>query len=292
MKKLIRNSVFETNSSSSHSVSIADETKEFVLDTIYPDQDGVIEIHGGEYGWEWFKHNDAETKASYIAQQFQHNEDVLDRIREVIMEQTGAEEVKFIGLENGYVDHDSVGILDSDKESIKQFIFNKNSWLFGGNDNSTADPTFYHVPEFRDGKQILPRYKYELKIEGLDNTTKFLEYPTEDSLHDGLSALLDDVYLTEHGYFDTDNSLMARIHRDSRLYYTYGYRKKPDIENRTIYFTKDSWHKAREIWQRDFGTNDWSGELGYTKCREIEEELLNQENSPYVKAVKFELIEL
>jgi hypothetical protein len=292
MKKLIRSSVWETNSSSSHSVSIADETKEFVLDSIYPDQDGIIEIYGDEFGWEWFKHNDAKTKASYAAQQYQHNDSSLELIKEVIMEQTGAEDVRFIGLNNGYVDHDSVGILDSDKESLRQFIFNKNSWLFGGNDNSTADPTFYHVPEFKDGKQILPRYKYELKIEGFDQTTKFLEYPDEDKLDDGLSALLDGVYLSEHGYFDNDNSIMSVMHRDTRNYFQYNYRKSPDLENKVIYFTKDSWNAAHEIWKRDYGTNDWGGEFGYKKCREIEEDLLNKENSPFVKSVKFELIEL
>ncbi len=292
MKKLIRNSVFETNSSSSHSVSVADDTKEFVLDALYPDQDGIIEIEGGEFGWEWFKHNDAQTKASYIAQQFQYDENKLDTIREVIMEQTGAEDVRFVGLDDGYIDHDSVGILDSDKETIRQFIFNKNSWLFGGNDNSIADPTFYHVPEFKDGKQILPRYKYELKIEGFDQTTKFLEYPDEETLGDGLSSLLDNVYLSESGYFDTDNSIVAQLHRDSSKYFTYGYQKRPDMENKTIFFTKNTWHVAHDIWKRDYGTNDWSSELGYRKCREIEQELLDQENSPYVKAVKFELIEL
>ena len=43
-KKLIRTGVYETNSSSSHSLSIANETKEFVLDTIYPDQDGILTV--------------------------------------------------------------------------------------------------------------------------------------------------------------------------------------------------------------------------------------------------------
>lgn len=292
MKKLIRNNVFETNSSSSHSVSIADDTKEFVLDTIYPDQDGIIEIYGDEFGWAWFKHNDAQTKASYIAQQFQYNENALDTIREVIMEQTGANDVRFIGLENGYVDHDSVGILNSDSETIRQFIFNKNSWLFGGNDNSTADPTFYHVPEFRDGKQILPRYKYELKINGFDQTTKFLEYPDEETLGEGLSALLDDVYLSESGYFDDDMSIYAQLNRDKRKYYTYTYKKRPDLENGILYFVKEAWGDAKNIWEKEYGTNNWGSELGYNKCREIEEELLNQENSPYVKEVKFELVEL
>lgn len=131
-KKLIRSGVFETNSSSSHSVSIADSTKEFVLDSLYPDQDGVIEIYGEDFGWEWFKHNDAQTKAAYAAQQFKNDDTTLDTIREVIMEQTGAEEVRFVGLDNSYIDHDSMGILDYHKEKIRQFIFNKNSWLFGG----------------------------------------------------------------------------------------------------------------------------------------------------------------
>jgi hypothetical protein len=290
-KKLIRSGVFETNSSSSHSVSVADENKEFVLDTIYPDQDGIIELRGDEFGWEWFKCNDAETKANYAAQQFENNESALDVLKEVIMEQTGAEDVVF-RLENGYVDHDSMGILESSKEWLKSFIFNKNSWLFGGNDNSTADPTFYDVPEFKDGKQILPRYKYELKIEGFEQTTKFMEYPDQNKLDDAFSALLDGAYLSERGYFDTDNSIMAQINRDSRRYFQYSYRKTADLKKGIVYFTKDAWQEARKIWERDFGSNEWSSELGYKKCNEIEQELLSKKNSPFVKAVKFTLEEI
>ena len=150
MKKLIRKGVFETNSSSSHSIALATEDKEFVLDTIYPNQDGIIIINGDEYGWEWFKHNDSETKASYAAQSFANDSNQLDELREVIMEQTGATEVIFNGLNNGYIDHDSYGIVPTGKSELRNFIFNKNSWLFGGNDNSSPDPTFYHVPEIRD----------------------------------------------------------------------------------------------------------------------------------------------
>jgi hypothetical protein len=162
MKQLIRKGVFETNSSSSHSIAIATEDKEFVLDTIYPDQNGVIRIEGDEYGWEWFKHNDAGSKASYSAQSFANDDYQLDVLKEVIMEQTGATDVVFVGLNDGYIDHDSYGIVPKSKEELRNFIFNKNSWLFGGNDNSSPDPTFYHVPEIRDGKMIQPVYKYEL----------------------------------------------------------------------------------------------------------------------------------
>ena len=126
MKQLIRKGVFETNSSSSHSIAIATEDKEFVLDTIYPNQDGIIVINGDEYGWEWFKHNDAETKASYAAQSFVNDDDSLDILKEVIMEQTGATEIIFSGLSEGYIDHESYGIVPKTSRELKDFIFNKN----------------------------------------------------------------------------------------------------------------------------------------------------------------------
>ena len=97
MKKLIRKGVFETNSSSSHSVSIASEDKQFVLDTIYPDQHGTIIVRGDDYGWDWFKHNDSITKASYVAQQFANDRNSLDTLEYVIKEQTGADRVIFEG---------------------------------------------------------------------------------------------------------------------------------------------------------------------------------------------------
>jgi len=57
-KRLIRQSVFETNSSSAHSISLGKDTgKQFLLDTLYPDQNGTITLTGGEFGWDWFKEN-------------------------------------------------------------------------------------------------------------------------------------------------------------------------------------------------------------------------------------------
>jgi hypothetical protein len=111
-----------------------------------------VEIFGGEYGWDWFKNNDAPTKASYAAQSFANNDEKLEMLKEVIMEQTGATDVRFNGLDDGYIDHESYGIVPNGKHDLRNFIFNKNSWLFGGNDNSTAAPEFYHVPEYRDGE--------------------------------------------------------------------------------------------------------------------------------------------
>lgn len=301
-KQLIRNNVFETNSSSSHSISIADNTKEFTLETIYPDQDGIVIVEGGEFGWEWEKYNDAQTKASYCAVYSQNNPDKRKMLIEVIKEQTGAEMVNV--SDEGYIDHDSDGVASDafvSKDTLKNFIFNKNSWLFTGNDNSTPDPTFYHVPEFKDGKKIVPRYKFELKIDGYNKTTKFLSEPTEDDINDALQSLLQSVYLHENGYFDDDNSVMAQINRDTRKLYEFRTWKTPiDFENKLAKFTRDAYNDAYMLWEKDHPKSGnieeddkrWRSEEGYSLVRKIEDKLLTEENSKYVKSVKYEIISI
>lgn len=247
MKQLIRKGVFETNSSSSHSIAIATEDKEFVLDTIYPNQDGVIIVNGDEYGWDWFKHNDAETKASYAAQSFTYDDNQLEVLKEVIMEQTGATNVIFQGLNDGYIDHDSYGIVPTGKSELRNFIFNKNSWLFGGNDNSQPDPTFYHVPEIRDGKVIVPVYKYELSIEGLSRTTKFLDKPTDEEFENGIDSILENTVMTDDGTFITDNSIFWQISRRKEECYEKSYRIEQDYSTGEIRLSKERDERFREV---------------------------------------------
>jgi hypothetical protein len=294
MKKLIRKGVFETNSSSSHSISIADDTKQFIMDTLYPDQFGIVTISSDEFGWDWFKYNDALTKATYAAQQFKYDTYSLEILTEVIKEQTGANDVKFVDLDNGYVDHQSHGIVPNDKESLRNFIFNKNSWLFGGNDNSRENPTFYNVPEIRDGKMIIPVYKYELSVEGYNKTTKFMKNPTEEEILDGLESLLQGVYLYENGYFDDDDGIFATLHRNRKEVYVFSsWKKNINYEDKFIYFFKDAWEEAKKIFDHDPKNKDlvWSTE-GYKKCREIEESLINYNDSPFVKKIKFNVKEI
>ena len=247
MKQLIRKGVFETNSSSSHSIAIATEDKEFVLDTIYPNQNGIITVHGDEYGWEWFKHNDSQTKASYAAQGFANDDSQLDTLKEVIMEQTGATDVVFEGLRDGYIDHDSYGIVPTSKEELRNFIFNKNSWLFGGNDNSSPDPTFYHVPEIKDGKIIQPVYKYELSIEGIKKTTKYLTKPTDEELNDGIDSILEDSVMTDDGSFITDNSIFWQISRKKEISYEKSYKINQDYSTGEIRLSKERDDRFREV---------------------------------------------
>ena len=205
------------------------------MDTIYPDQDGRVILIGGEFGWGWFKHNDALTKANYAAQDAVD----YDLLSEVIKEQTGASEVIFKDMSDGYVDNQSYGTAPRTKEELKNFIFNKNSWLFGGNDNSTPDPTFYDVPEIRDGKMIVPKYKYELKIEGLNKTTKFKDKPTDSELSYGIDALLrNGTLMTYDGQFINDDSIMWQITRP-RDYFEVSWHVKQDYSSGEIIFTKE-----------------------------------------------------
>lgn len=246
-KQLIRQSVFETNSSSAHSISLGRDTgKQFLLDTLYPDQHGVITIEGDEFGWDWFKSNDAYTKAQYAAVASMNNADFRNTLEQVIKDQTGCETVIFYCSpaydhpNYSYIDHDSEGICPADYDGLKDFIFNKNSWLFGGNDNSEPHPEFYHVPEYKDGREIKPEYKWELKIERFGKGTRFLTYPTNDEIYDALESLLRGVYF-KNGYFDDDNSIYAQINRNRNEYYEFQpYKCPPDIDNGIIFLIKGS----------------------------------------------------
>lgn len=257
MKTLIRKGVFETNSSSSHSISLAAEDKDFILDTIYPDQDGVIKLTGGEFGWDWFKHNDAQTKANYAAVDLGRSELLV----EVIKEQTGAKEVLFLFTDdhNGpnwsYIDHDSTGTTPRDKQELRNFIFNKNSWLFGGNDNSEADPTFYDVPEFKfnsnnfiKGDQsktismIYPRYQYELIVDGLNKTTKYKESPSAEEIDNGMSSLFNGILMTEDGTFlvpEMTSSIYFQISR-RRDFFELSYWILQDYSKGYVVLTKEN----------------------------------------------------
>lgn len=143
-KQNIRKGVFETNSSSTHSVHI-DESVE-LLDTIVPDENGIITLNGDEFGWEVESYNDSYTKANYLAVLI--HEQGMSKYQElfesVIKEHTGAKEVKQGWNKDDwcYVDHGSEhGIIEQaseSRESMRNYLFNKNSWLFTTNDNDGA----------------------------------------------------------------------------------------------------------------------------------------------------------
>lgn len=150
--KVIRHGLFETNSSSTHSISISD--KAGVLD-ILPVEAGVCKVYPGEFGWEEDTYHGAVIKASYCLTHAKSRpeyglgdgERELQMLEEVIKENTGAEKVEFVPNDDGfhpwgYIDHQSIECdggagepAFASKESLKSFIFNPDSWLKIDNDN-------------------------------------------------------------------------------------------------------------------------------------------------------------
>jgi hypothetical protein len=141
--KNIRRGVFETNSSSTHSISIAANTAGLYV-TLMPDADGVITLTGGEFGWGQETYYDAHTKASYCALDTTNDLYLRQLLVDTIKNHTGAKDVVFDFSDDykhpnySYIDHQSHGTSHeafSNEQTLKDFIFNPNSYLETDNDN-------------------------------------------------------------------------------------------------------------------------------------------------------------
>lgn len=182
--KNIRSEVFETNSSSTHSIAIANDA-DGILDTLVPDDMGTVILAGGEFGWSWDKFNDAYTKANYCAVDAKNNPAKIRMLIDAITQHTGAKKVSIIIDNNSYIDHQSVGTsVDAfaDLDVLINFIFNPKSWLFTGNDNEHPPPNFYDV-----SSDIV--YTHELSIDGVIKTAKFTSMPKGQELEEALYTL-------------------------------------------------------------------------------------------------------
>jgi hypothetical protein len=135
----IRHGVFETNSSSTHSISISiSKSTEGLYSTIVPDSNGVITLKGGYFNWEEDEFSDALTKCNYCAVDCVGDIEKSNMLIEVIKEHTGAKKVKIVLSENAYIDHQSRETsykAFKNKKLLKEFLFNVNSTLTTDNDN-------------------------------------------------------------------------------------------------------------------------------------------------------------
>lgn len=141
MKTNIRHSVFETNSSSTHCISISNNLDNIQLVT--PDDDGIVRIPTGEFGWNEKEFHDFETKASYLATYIinlmgeDKGSEHYNQLKEAICEQTGATDIEIID-NDGYIDHQSAyEPLEAFASSsrLRRYLFSKESVLITGNDN-------------------------------------------------------------------------------------------------------------------------------------------------------------
>lgn len=145
-----RDNVFETNSSSSHSVAIASGVP--IWDTIPTDDCGYITIESQEFGWQIEKSNNPAIKAAYAFQSFL-DPNKHELIKNIIKEVTGCNIVTFYdpptkySESQGYIDHQSTSTLNealnkfitedrgNEVDFLRNFIFNTNSILALGSDN-------------------------------------------------------------------------------------------------------------------------------------------------------------
>ncbi len=150
--KLIRNSVFETNSSSCHSISISSD--DCVYDGITPSCDNKIVLKPMDFGWDITEYHDALSKLTYCwiyAQDWtgKESEKFHKILSDMVCEHTGADEIVMqMDYNNkwypkgyyGCIDHQSVECKDLhhmfyEPQKLKDFIFNPNSILQTDNDN-------------------------------------------------------------------------------------------------------------------------------------------------------------
>lgn len=65
MKRVIRSNIFETNSSSSHSIVKANRNQYFIPNNLSFGTDNKLHITGGEFGWGYNRYCDFHTKLQY-----------------------------------------------------------------------------------------------------------------------------------------------------------------------------------------------------------------------------------
>lgn len=140
MKKTIRDKVFETNSSSVHSLCISNDGLEQSELKIH--KDGKIHVGFGYFGKDYCIYDSQHEKLSYLmtclCYIFGYDIDNIyesydfKMIEDAICSYTGAKGIKIIGDENdAYIDHQSIpydgieiiNIYDDDE--IINFVFNK-----------------------------------------------------------------------------------------------------------------------------------------------------------------------
>lgn len=135
----IRKGIFETNSSSTHSISVVQE-EHYELPKNLPPIGEPIVLEGDQYGWENSEYYDWLSKANYLATyayNYGRQQDV-DLLKFVIKEFTNREVILEVNPRDTWIDHQSSDIpvkLFKDAEQMKAFIFGKNSYLETGNDN-------------------------------------------------------------------------------------------------------------------------------------------------------------
>lgn len=181
MKTSIRFGTYETNSSSSHSLSLGvNSGKPFIFDTILPNKKGVVTIKSTknfDYP-RYYRTNNSKEKAAYLAARaLKGYEDAvpIKVIEDIILFVTGADRVVF-DVEDYYPRCEGFYMSDTvvTGEDVKSFIFDKNSWLIVMDDAlEDTDKGFdlIHTPVYvTKNKKVDVKKDITITIDGFEKT--------------------------------------------------------------------------------------------------------------------------
>lgn len=161
MKQQIRRGLFETNSSSTHSIVIGNNGQD-----IYANLPERVEFRGGEFGWEHELYYDMQSKANYLYTSIvwcEHDtNEAVNKIRNILSKwniEVDFEELnekgdfkRFAYVDHGYENNDLVQKLCNDETLLMNYLFSDNSYIETGNDNETI------VFEGEEPKNVLLDY--------------------------------------------------------------------------------------------------------------------------------------
>jgi hypothetical protein len=159
MKRQIRSSVFETNSSSTHSIAVPRDCKEV--------NNVIFSI--GDFGWGWEEADAADYLYTAIYHNAETESEAKEKIEKIksVLEKRGItyhfgrvvshvwhdeyDNIDYFCLDNGYIDHgyelkDFVDELLNDEDKLIRFL--SGGLVFTGNDNSDSNGFISRNEEF------------------------------------------------------------------------------------------------------------------------------------------------
>ena len=211
--KIVEKGTIETNSSSSHSLTLGNDNfikpgdKEWDVNI----KDRILYIPTCEnFGWECFKFNSLQRKLQYLSGMFFYEENItlscqkeMKKLKSLLCKVFDIDDVVFEWVERyrteefkedikeekfnpAYtsfcpvlVDHESrdlkYEIIESE-ETLKSFLFSRNSWVFGGNDGSDMPEGFY-----KEEKQNISNTTASIDFPGIGRIDFRIFYPGDIS---------------------------------------------------------------------------------------------------------------
>jgi hypothetical protein len=134
--KQIRKGVFETNSSSTHSICVAKDCELSIPKSIF--------FKSGEFGWGIDTLSSVQKKASYLftALHYMNMEDNIEKMVSMLTEE--GIDVTLDEDRDGYIDHSSdlidfISDVMGDKTKLLNYLFSDLSFVLTGNDNCDCD---------------------------------------------------------------------------------------------------------------------------------------------------------